>query len=148
MTGKFTGKHMAAVMVAGFAVVAAVNFAMAGLASRTFGGLVVENSYVASQEFNGWLDRARQDDARGWNVDISRTSDGRLLVETIGAPADAVVSGAVWHKLGRQADVTLAFEPDGDGRYISRQALDAGRWLVRLEISADDVTWRTAQELR
>ena len=34
-------------------------------AMSTFGGIVVENSYVASQEFNGWLEEARQSDGAG-----------------------------------------------------------------------------------
>jgi nitrogen fixation protein FixH len=46
-------------MVAFFGVVIAVNLTMARLAIGSFGGVVVENSYVASQKFNGWLDRPR-----------------------------------------------------------------------------------------
>ena len=50
-TGKavrpFTGRHMAAIMVAFFGVVIAVNVYMARLATSTFTGVVVENSYVA-----------------------------------------------------------------------------------------------------
>ena len=58
---RFTGYHMAAILVAFFGVIIAVNMVMATLATRTFGGVVVENSYVASQEFNGWLKDARVD---------------------------------------------------------------------------------------
>jgi len=59
-TGPFTGKHFAVIIVAFFAVVIGVNLFMATQASATFGGVVVENSYVASQEFNKWLDEAEQ----------------------------------------------------------------------------------------
>ena len=51
----FTGYHMTAILVAFFGVVIVVNFVMARYAVATFGGTVVDNSYVASQEFNGWL---------------------------------------------------------------------------------------------
>ena len=40
--------------------------------SSTFGGVVVENSYVASQDFNGWLDEARAERALGWDADVGR----------------------------------------------------------------------------
>ena len=39
-------------MLAFFGVIIAVNVVMATLASTSWTGLVVENSYVASQEFN------------------------------------------------------------------------------------------------
>ncbi len=49
---EFTGRHAAAVFVGAFAVIIAVNVALAVSAVRTFPGLEVANSYVASQEFN------------------------------------------------------------------------------------------------
>ena len=58
-SGPFTGWHMLAICVAFFGVVIAVNVVMADLAISTFSGEVVENSYVASQRFNGWLDEAK-----------------------------------------------------------------------------------------
>ena len=62
MTRRFTGWHMTAIMFAFFGVVVSVNMLMATLATRTFGGTVVENSYVASQSFNRWLAEARAQD--------------------------------------------------------------------------------------
>ena len=61
MSRPFTGRHMAMILVAFFGVVIVVNLIMARYASSTFGGIVVENSYVASQEFNKWLDEAETD---------------------------------------------------------------------------------------
>ena len=58
MTRQFTGRHMLAILIAFFGTVIAVNMVMAVLATRTFGGLVVENSYVATRQFNGWLEQA------------------------------------------------------------------------------------------
>ena len=52
-TGRtFTGWHMATILVSFFAIVVGVNLLMARFATSTFGGVVVENSYVASQQFN------------------------------------------------------------------------------------------------
>ena len=44
MTRRFTGYHMTAILLAFFGIVVAVNLVMATLATRTFGGVVVENS--------------------------------------------------------------------------------------------------------
>ncbi len=49
----FTGHHMLIVMLAFFgAVMIAANLTMASFASRSWSGLEVPNSYVASQEYN------------------------------------------------------------------------------------------------
>ena len=48
----FTGGHMLAVMVVFFGVVISVNVFLAVVANTSWTGFVVENSYVASQEFN------------------------------------------------------------------------------------------------
>src|SRR3546814_2526847 len=55
---RFTGRHAAMILVAFFGVVIAVNIVMASFALSTFGGTVVDNSYVASQHYNQWLARA------------------------------------------------------------------------------------------
>jgi hypothetical protein len=68
MTRRFTGGHMLALMLAFFGTVVAVNFVMATLAVRTFGGTVVDNSYVPSQHYNHWLDQARAQRALGWTA--------------------------------------------------------------------------------
>ncbi len=50
---EFTGRHMWLLAVSFFGVIISVNIVMAVSAARTWTGLVVENSYVASQEFQG-----------------------------------------------------------------------------------------------
>jgi len=59
MTKRFTGWHMTGILLGFFGIIVAVNFTMATLATRTFGGVVVQNSYVASQRYNEWLKAAR-----------------------------------------------------------------------------------------
>ncbi len=51
-SGAFTGWHMLGIMVAFFGVIIAVNITMAYKAVSSWSGLVVKNTYVASQEFN------------------------------------------------------------------------------------------------
>ena len=125
---------MAAILVGFFAVVIAVNLLMARLAGATFGGVVVENSYVASQHFNRWLDRAQREQALGWDAQIGWRDDRRLAVTITGAPEGAIVTATARHPLGRLPDRHLTFRPIGNGTLVSDQPLPAGRWQVRLEL--------------
>lgn len=148
MKGRFTGRHMAATMIAFFGVVIAVNVVMARYATSTFGGVVVENSYVASQEYNRWLDEAAAEKALGWKADVRRTPEGRVEVVLSGVPQGAVaLTGDARHPLGRLPDQGLAFAPDGKGGFVSQGALPAGRWRLRLEVRAAGRKWRTEQDL-
>lgn len=147
MAKKFTGKHMAAVLVGGFGVVIAVNFAMASIATSTFGGTVVDNSYVASQNFNSWLDAAERSRELGWQVEAYRKSDGTLAVALDGVPQGATVKGLASHPLGRQTDVELDFTPDASGTFQSSQTLPDGRWTLRLKVESAGEVWRGEQAL-
>ena len=147
-TGPFTGRHMAMIIVAFFAVVIAVNLLMARYATSTFGGVVVQNSYVASQNFNKWLDEAAREKAMGWNAEAKRQADGRLVISLTGAPAEGVaLSADARHPLGRMPDQGLRFERQADGRFVSDQALPAGRWRLRIEANVGAQRWRTEQEV-
>lgn len=141
MTHRFTGRHMAAVMVAGFGVVVAVNVSMAMMATHGFGGVVVENSYVASQKFNGWLEESRREQALGWNAAITRDSEGRLEVVTRQVPAGAQVSAQTRRPLGAPETVRLDFAQAGQGRFVSTSPLPGGRWIVRLTIEKEGRRW-------
>lgn len=147
-TGPFTGRHIAAILVAFFAVVIGVNLFMARSAISTFGGVVVENSYVASQHYNKWLDEAAREKQLGWQAKAARGSDGRVTVTLGGAPEGGVtLSGAARHPLGRAADQPLRFHRLADGTWQSDVALPAGRWTLRLEATSGQHRWRTEQTL-
>jgi nitrogen fixation protein FixH len=128
MTRRFTGWHMTAILLAFFGVIVAVNFTMATFATRTFGGVVVENSYVASQKYNGWLKAAREQEALGWRATASLGADRRVTVE-VSLPG-AIVTGYAEHPLGRAPDVPLKFM--GIESFRSQNPLPAGRWTVHL----------------
>jgi len=134
MRRPFTGWHMTGILVGGFAVVFAVNILMATRAIGSFGGVVVENSYVASQKFNGWLAEAEKENQLGWTARIARAGNGKLTVETAGMPKDAAVHAELRHPLGKVDTLTWDLEPSGDGNYVSREPLPEGRWLVRLTL--------------
>ena len=68
---QFTGRHMLVVVCAFFAVVIAANATMAYYASRSWTGLVVANSYVASQHYNEKLAAAQAQAAMGWSSELT-----------------------------------------------------------------------------
>lgn len=146
--GTFTGKHMAATMIGGFGIVMAVNFTMASYATSGFSGVVVKNSYVASQKYNAWLDEAERQEATGWQIDASRSTDGALTVNTPGAPPTATLSGIARRPLGEHEVAALEFERTNAGDFISLAPLPEGRWTLRLtlEDGPDKRTVETAIE--
>lgn len=136
-TRKFTGWHMLAILLGFFGVVVGVNMTMATLAMKTFGGTVVDNSYVAGQRFNTWLGEARAQERLGWRTRLRLDADRRVTVALSdgSAPlAGADVTAVARHPLGRAPDVTLTFRAAAPGSYIARAPLPAGRWLVHVEI--------------
>lgn len=138
----FTGRKMAAIMVGFFAVVVAVNVFMAREASATFGGVVVENSYVASQHYNRWLDEASAEKAMGWSAAATRRVDGHVVVTLAGPEQGASVTAVARHPLGTQADRTLHFSPTGAGAIVSVETLPAERWRLRLTVRDGAKLWR------
>lgn len=143
----FTGRHMAAILVAGFGVVMCVNFYMASRAIDGFHGTVVDNSYVASQQFNDWLAEAEAAKALGWTADIARDEAGFLVVTTEAVPAGAQVSADLRRPIGAREYADLAFVPVADGRFSSTEQVAAGRWIVRLRIEAEGQRWAGESEL-
>lgn len=149
LASELTGRKVAAIFIVFFGVVMAVNFTMARFASSTFGGVVVENSYVASQNFNTWLDAARKQEALGWNANLARLPDDRIALRLEGAQAsDLKVSAVARHPLGRAPDRALHLVRAADGAFVSAAPLPAGRWLVRIDARAGGKLWRDEQELR
>jgi nitrogen fixation protein FixH len=132
MTRPITGRHMAMVFVAFFGVVVAVNITMATLASSSFSGTVVDNSYVASQKFNGWLAQSRAQDRLGWATSVSLDGARHVVIAVPGAGFAA--KGTAHHPLGRAADRALLFTAGSDGQLVSTTPLPPGRWQVRLEV--------------
>ncbi|WP_353642623.1 FixH family protein [Mesorhizobium sp. WSM2239] len=70
---QFTGRHMLFTILAFFGVVTGVNVTMAAFATTSWTGLVVENTYVASQQFNRKAREGRAQAALGWT--------GKLTIE-------------------------------------------------------------------
>lgn len=151
MYGRFTGKHMTAILVAFFGVVIAVNFVMARFAVGTFGGTVVKNSYVASQQYNDWLEAARKQRALGWTANLGLNA-GRVLTLTLtkaGTSLDgANVAATASHPLGRANDIRMLLREVAPGVYIADRALPAGRWQVQVWIERHGRTMKLLETVR
>jgi nitrogen fixation protein FixH len=113
-------------------LVIAVNMLMATIAVRSFGGAVVQNSYVASQKFNGWLAQARTQEKLGWRdrVSLDAARHVRMELNVRGAQVSAVAQ----HPLGRAPNIMLRLHEVTPGVYASDRALPAGRWQLRFDI--------------
>lgn len=132
-------------MVAFFGVIFAVNLTMAVIAGRSWTGLVVKNSYVASQEFNGELAKARAQKAHGWTTHLTYR-ESVLSFEIAGADGAPVNNAIVHARIGRPAyekeDYTVEFARQGRGVYISRDPLKPGLWMLTIEADDGDFHYR------
>lgn len=143
----FTGWHMTAILVAFFGVVMTVNFVMAHFAMSTFGGKVVENSYVASQQYNEWLARADAQDRLGWEraISVERDRHVRMVFRKDGRLLEGMdVTAMIAHPLGRAPSRPMRFEAGMDGTLRSAEALPAGRWRLDLSVrhAANEARYR------
>jgi nitrogen fixation protein FixH len=142
---EFTGRHMAVIMTGFFTIVVVANLTMAIFASRSWTGLVVKNSYVASQEFNEKTAKAEYMKSIGFNPGV-RYSDGMLTVEL---GRNTVASNAsVALKIGRPtsetADQSVSLSHRGFGKYTGEAVLGEGVWRSELTIQLPDgETWIT-----
>ncbi len=126
-----TGRTVLAIAVGAFAVILGANMALVVAATGSFPGLVVKNSYVASQ---GWNDRAGAAEALGWESRVGYGA-GRLRVEVTDAEGRAVEGLALSALVGRPAraatDRRLVLAPSAGG-YEAAVDLAPGRWRAHV----------------
>lgn len=132
------GWHVLMWFCMAFGVIITVNLTLAFQAVRTFPGLEVANSYVASQSFD--VDRTAQT-ALAWDVSAT-LSDHTLSLVIIedGTPIAPVVEQATF---GRATNVQFDETPDFtfDGHALRAQVIaGAGNWNLRLKLRASDGT--------
>ena len=129
--GEFTGKHMLALALSFFGVIIAVNVGMAVVSQTSWTGLVVENSYVASQEFETKRVAHDKQVAAGWESDFTYENGlARLVVKDgAGNPVDlGPVSLLINRPVGGHDDANLAPARGGDGAYSAPVTLGDGVW--------------------
>lgn len=129
--GEFTGKHMLLLAVAFFGVIIAVNITMAVLSATSWTGLVVSNSYVASQEFEDKRIAHEKQQAAGWQSSFTYAPGlARLMVKDgAGNPVDlGPVSLLINRPVGGHDDEKLTLSRSPDGGYAATVTLAEGVW--------------------
>lgn len=129
----FTGRHMWMLMIAFFGVIFAVNISLAVLSSGTWTGMVVENSYVASQEFQERLDALHAQQALGWKAHLDYASGAVRLdvADKAGKPVDLGEVIVLFNRpVGGHDDHQLTLARRADGSYGADVELETGVWEV------------------
>lgn len=136
---KLTGKHAFAIFSSFFAVIIAVNLALAWNAIATFPGLETKNSYVASQTFDA---RRTAQQSLGWTVHAD-AADDRVILSITDTGGQPVQVGTLTATLGRATSTRDDRRPDFafDGHaYVARETLGPGNWNLRMAATALDGT--------
>jgi nitrogen fixation protein FixH len=136
MTGEFTGRRMAVIMVAFFAVVVSVNVGLAVMAGRSWTGLVVANSYVASQHFDEVTAKLETSAAMDVHPELSY-ENGRIRLSLHAASGAGVPVRSAVIKIGRPShereDRRLAMACNGSSECSVDTDLGAGLWAGEVE---------------
>jgi len=150
--GHFTGRHMLAIMLAFFAVIIAVNLTMAMVSRTSWSGLVVTNSYIASQEFNGKVADARRQASLGWTAMLA-IGNGTVrysLTDSGGRPV-AIEGATVTFRrpVGDRQDRTVDLHQVAPGTARAAATVEDGIWIVdvRAEVHGEE-RWRDTRRVR
>ncbi len=138
---RITGAKVFAFTASAFAVIIAVNFAMAYQAVHTFPGLEVDSSYVASQTFDA--ERSAQA-ALGWRLvqgyDPALGQISLRFTDSASAPVQlADLSVLVGRSTESREDMTPTFSYAG-GAYTADAKLGQGKWIIHVTGHAADGT--------
>ncbi|HXV32340.1 MAG TPA: FixH family protein [Sinorhizobium sp.] len=144
----FTGWHMLGVMALFFGTIISVNLVMAWNASRSWSGLVVANTYIASQQFNGKVAESRAFAASGITGRLTAEPGSiRYTLTRKGEPerqADRVV--AVFKRpVEEHEDVRVELDRADNGVFVAANGLKPGQWIADMTVMAGNaVIYRQA----
>lgn len=128
---EFTGYHMFGVIALFFGVIITVNLTLAFFAANSWTGLVVENSYIASQFFDDDKRIREQQLALGWQSDF-RYAEGMVTLDLVDVNGAVVRADKIDVKLGRPVhennDVLLTLSQGIEASYTGKVDLGAGVW--------------------
>lgn len=138
MTREIKGIHVLGMFVVGFGIIITVNLTLAYNAVRTFPGLEVKNSYVASQSFDA---RREAQLALGWDVSARYEAGAlRLSIHDAIGPVQPEAIDAV---LGRATHVGDDMTPDfrfNGTDHVASMDLGGGNWNLRMKATAANGT--------
>ena len=138
MTRELTGRHVLIGFVVAFGIIISVNIALAVNAVRTFPGLEVKNSYVASQEFDE--SRAAQE-ALGWEVS-AKVVGGELIltIDDANGPVQPAIEKAIFGRATSVRDDQVPEFAHNGTAFAAPVMSDGGNWNLRIEARAEDGT--------
>lgn len=144
-TKEFTGYHMFGVVSLFFGVIIAVNLTLAFFAANSWTGLVVDNSYIASQFFDDDKRIREQQLALGWQSDF-RYEQGVVKLDLVDVNGAVVRADKIDVKLGRPVhetdDVLLTLSQGIEATYSAKVDLGAGVWQADMTAYlAGQVIW-------
>lgn len=134
-----TGKSVFVIVASAFGVIILVNLLFSILAVRTFPGLEVDNSYVASQDFD---ERREAQEALGWEL-AAEVADGHLVLRFTDDQGRPVEVASLDATLGRATHVREDRQPEFSyraGVFSAPVDLAPGNWNVRLVATSPDGT--------
>lgn len=127
----FTGRKMLLTITAFFGVIIAVNGTMLSLAVSTFGGLVVQNSYVASQQFNENIEAVQAQPIRAWDIGFS-SEESTVSLTVKDAAQVPVTDLSLTLMLARpthsRETIEVALTQGEPGTYSGKAVLANGQW--------------------
>ncbi|WP_296036661.1 FixH family protein [uncultured Agrobacterium sp.] len=129
----FTGWHMLTVMVLFFGTVIAVNVTMAWNAVSSWSGLVAQNTYVASQQFNRKAEAAKARKASGivGRLELQGEEIAYEVTHPTKGPVDTdSVTLNFRRPVGEKQDFSLVLEKQSSNRFSAHHQLAAGDWIV------------------
>jgi nitrogen fixation protein FixH len=138
---EFTGRHMLVIMLLFFGTIIAVNLVMATYSQTSWTGLVVENSYVASQEFNEKAAEGRAQLAHGWRtrLDFQPGQITYRLQDVAGSPIALTGVKITFRRPSYEAeDLTMAMQRQADGLFGVTTHLRDGIWIVETSANFDN----------
>lgn len=144
----FTGRKFLFVMLGFFGVIIAVNSLMAWFAVSNFRGVVVQSSFVASQDFNRDLARFAEQEARGWRVEaeLQGARPKIRLWDAQGAPLSGLaVSVTAMRPIDQREDRMLSLRETAPGVYEAGQDLRPGQWTLQLVIDGAGPRYATSR---
>ena len=79
--------------------------------------------------------------------DRSPASPSSLTVVSSAVPEGAVLTAELRRPIGAHEFASVAFAAQGEGEFISLSQVPAGRWTMRLTITADGEQWLQESEI-
>jgi len=139
----FTGRHMFGVLVLFFGTIITVNMVMAYYATATWSGLVVPNTYVASQQFNGKAAAIREMLATGIKGTLEVKDENIQYTLTLPGNQPVFADKVTAHfkrPVGEHQDFIAELASDGAGRYSAVHPVLPGFWIVEVIAVKDGKT--------